>query len=116
MVTAGVTPAAAPAPALAPAPAPTPAPAPAVAPVVASAVASAAAVAAVAAATAVAGPRRAAVVAGRRGTGPKVRDRPLPSTGGEEAEQGGVLTVMKDEQIDELVSWSGVYLMPMLNT
>lgn len=77
VVTAGAAPAAAPAPALAAAPTPAPAPASAPAPAVAPAVASAAAVAAVAPA----GPRRTAVVAGRRGTGPEVRDGPLSGTG-----------------------------------
>lgn len=69
---------------LAPAPASTLAAAAAAAPAPASAVAPAAAVAAVAAA----GLGRAAVVAGRRGTGPVVRYRPLPSTG-ERGEDGG---------------------------
>lgn len=80
VVAAGAAPASAPAPAAAFAATPAPAAAPAVA------LASGAAVAAVA--SAAAGPGRAAVVARRRRTGPVVRDRPLPSTGAEEGEEG----------------------------
>lgn len=84
VVAAGAAPASAPAPAAAFAATPAPAAAPAVA------LASGAAVAAVAAvASAAAGPRRAAVVARRRRTGPVVRDRPLPSAGAEGVEGQG---------------------------
>lgn len=72
----------------------------------APAVAPAAAVAAVAVATAAAGLRRAAVVAGRRGTGPVVWDGPLPSAVGERSEaEVGVLKVTadKNKHSEELV-------------